>query len=205
MKIISKNRLQQGLNSIKSTQFSSIPLVLQKLAKIQNFQESVLIFLTKEQFHTYGCSVQLHPTLCDLMDGSMSGFPVHHQLPRILKVLAIRLVMPSNHLIFCHSLLLLPSVFPSISLFWWVDSSKQAAKVLDFSISPCNEYSGLISFRVDWFDLLALQGTLKSLLQHHNSKASIPWCSAFFLVQLSHPYITTGKTIALTIRTCVTK
>ena len=117
MKIISKNRLQQGLNSIKSTQFSSIPLVLQKLAKIQNFQESVLIFLTKEQFHTYGCSVQLHPTLCDLMDGSMSGFPVHHQLPRILKVLAIRLVMPSNHLIFCHSLLLLPSVFPSIRVF----------------------------------------------------------------------------------------
>ena len=105
----------------------------------------------------------------------------------------------------CHPLLL-PSVFPSISLFWWVDSSKQAAKVLDFSISPSSEYSGLISFRVDWLDLLALQGTLKSLLQHQSSKASIPWCSAFFMVQLSHPYIlTSGKTIALTIRTCVTK
>ena len=123
----------------------------------------------------------------------------------LLKLMSVESMMPSNHLVLCHPLLLLPSVFPSISLFWWVDSSKQAAKVLDFSISPCNEYSGLISFRVDWFDLLALQGTLKSLLQHHNSKASIPWCSAFFLVQLSHPYITTGKTIALTIRTCVTK
>ena len=134
MKIISKNRLQQGLNSIKSIQFSSIPLVLQKLAKIRNFQESVLIFLTKEQFHTYDCSVQLHPTLCDLMDGSTSGFPVHHQLPRILKVLAIRLVMPSNHLIFCHSLLLLPSVFPSIRVFKWVSSSHQVAKVLEFQL-----------------------------------------------------------------------
>ena len=148
---------------------------------------------------------QSYPTLCNPMDCARQASLTITNSWSLLKIMSIKSVMPSNHLVLCHPLLLLPSVFPSISLFWWVDSSKQAAKVLDFSISPCNEYSGLISFRVDWFDLLALQGTLKSLLQHHNSKASIPWCSAFFLVQLSHPYITTGKTIALTIRTCVTK
>ena len=98
--------------------------------------------------------------------------------------------MPSNHLIPCHPLLLLPSIFPSIRWpkYW----------SLSFSISPSNEHSGLISFRMDWLDLLAVQGTLKSLLQHHTSKASILWCSAFFIAQLSHPYRTTGKTIALT-------
>ena len=114
--------------------------------------------------------------------------------------------MPSNHLIFCCPLLLLPSVFPSIRIF----SNKPALhirwpKYWSFSISPSNEYSGLISFRIDWFDLLAVQETLKSLLQHHCLKASILWCSAFFMVQLSHPYMTTGKTIALTIWTFVGK
>ena len=105
------------------------------------------------------------------------------------------LVMPSNHLILCHPLLLLPSVFPSIRVF----SNESVLCIkwpkyrsFSFSISPSNEYSGLISFRMDWLDLLAVQGTLKSLLQHHSSKASFLWCSAFFIVQLSHPYMTTG-------------
>ena len=114
--------------------------------------------------------------------------------------------MASNHLILCWPLLLLPSILPSIRVF----SSESVLhirwpKYWSFSISPSNEYSGLISFRIDWLDLLAVQGTLKSLLQHHRSKASILWCSAFFIVQLSHPYMTTGKTIALTRWTFVGK
>ena len=116
--------------------------------------------------------------------------------------------MPSNHLILCCSLLLLPSVFPSIRVF----SNKLALCIrwpkywsFSFSISPSNEYSGLIYFRIDWLDLLAVQGTLKSLLQHHSSKASILRCSAFFIVQLSYPYITAGKTIVLTRQTFVGK
>ena len=115
--------------------------------------------------------------------------------------------MPSNHLVICHPLLLLPSIFPIIRTF----SNESALHIrwpkywsFNFSISPSNEYSGLISFRIDWFDL-AIQGTLKSLLQHHSSKASILWRSAFFTVQLSHPYMTTGKTIALTRWTFVGK
>ena len=117
-------------------------------------------------------------------------------------------VMPSNHLIFCHPLLLLPSIFPSIRVF--LNESVLHIRwpkfwSFSFSISPSNEYSGLISFRIDWLDLLAVQGTLKGLLQHHSSKASVLWCSAFFIVQLSHPYMTTGKTIALTRRTFVGK
>jgi len=117
------------------------------------------------------------------------------------KLMSIELVMPSNHLILCRPLLLLPSIFPSIRVF----SNEPVLYIrwpkywrFSFSISPSNEYSGLISFKVDWLDLLAMQGTLKSLPQHHSSKASILWHSAFFIVQLSHPYMTTGKTIALT-------
>ena len=116
--------------------------------------------------------------------------------------------MPSNHLIFCHPLLLLPSIFLSIRLF----SNEPALHIrwpkywnFTFSINPSNEYSGLISLRVDWFDLLAVQGTLKSVLQHHSSKASILWCSAFFMVQLSHPYMTIGKTVALIRWTFISK
>ena len=112
--------------------------------------------------------------------------------------------MVSNHLILCHLLFLLPSIFPRIRVF----SSESALYIrwpedwsFSLSISPSNEYSGLISFRIDWFDLLVVQGTLKGLLQHHSLKASILWCSAFFVVQLSHLYMTTGKTIALTIWT----
>ena len=114
--------------------------------------------------------------------------------------------MLSNHLIVCHPLLLLPSIFPSIRIF----SNESALRIrwpkhwsFSFSICPSNEYSGLISFRMDWLDLLAVQGTLKSLLQHHSSKASILRCSAFFTVQLAHPYVTTGKTTALTRQTFV--
>ena len=116
--------------------------------------------------------------------------------------------MPSDHLILCHPLLLLPSIFPSIRVF----SNKSVLHIrwpkcwsFSFSISPSNEYSGLISFRMDWLDLLAVQGTLKSLLQYHSSKASLLWHSASFIVQLSHPYMTTGKTIALTRQTSVGK
>ena len=116
--------------------------------------------------------------------------------------------MPSNHFILCRSILLLPSIFPSIRVF----SNESVLHIrwpkywsFSFSISPSNEYSELTSFRIDWLDLLAVQGTLKSLLQHHSSKASILWCSAFFMVQLSHPYMTTGKTKALTRWTFVGK
>ena len=126
----------------------------------------------------------------------------------LLKLMSIESVMPSNHLILCRPLLLLPSIFPSIRVF----SNESALRIrwpkywsFSFNISPSNEHSGLISFRMDWLDLLAVQGTLKSLLQHHSSKASILQCSAFFIFQLSHPYMTTGKTIALTRRTFVGK
>ena len=119
----------------------------------------------------------------------------------LLKLMSIESVMPSNHLILCHSLLLLPSIFLSIRVF----SNESVLRIrrpkywsFSFSISPSNEYSGLISCRMDWLDLLVVQGTLKSLLQCHNSKASICHCSAFFMVQLSHPYMTTGKPIDLT-------
>ena len=147
------------------------------------------------------------PTLCDPMDRSMAGFPVHHQLSRsLLKLMSIESVMPSNCLILCHPLLLLPSVFPRIRVF----SNESALRIrwpkywsFSFNISPFNEHSGLISFRMDWLDLPEVQRTLNSLLQNHSSKASILWCSAFFMVHLSHPYMTTGKTIALTIWTLV--
>ena len=130
---------------------------------------------------------------------------VHHQL---LKLMPTESVMPSNHFILCRPLLFLPSIFPSMRVF----SNESALYIrwpkywsFSFSISASNEYSGLISFRMDWLDLLAVQGTLKSLLQHHSSKASILRRSAFFTVQLSRPYMTTGRTIALTRRTFVGK
>ena len=128
--------------------------------------------------------------------------------PSITKLMSIESVIVSNHLILCHLLLLLPAIFPNIRVF----SNESALNVrwpkywsFSFIISPYNEHSGLISFRMDWLDLLAAQGTLKSLLQHHSSKSSILWCSVFFMVQLSHPYMTTGKTIALTRWTFVGK
>ena len=148
------------------------------------------------------CSVaQSCLTLCDPMDCSTPGFPVHHQLPELAQTHVHQVSDATNHLTLCHPFLLLPSIFPGFRVFfnesalhiWW-------PKYWSFGISPSNEYSGLISFRIDWLDLLVLQGTLKSLLQHHNSKASILWHSAFFTVQLSTltSIMTTGKTIALT-------
>ena len=148
-------------------------------------------------------------TLCNPMDCSTRQPSPSFTNPRSLfKLVSIKSVMPSNHLIFYHPLLLLPSIFPSIRLF----SNESVLCIrrpkywsFSFSISPSNEYSGLISFRIDWMDLLVVQGTLKSLLQHHSSKASVLWFSAFFIVQLSHSYTTTGKIIALTRQTFVGK
>ena len=136
----------------------------------------------------------------------MPVFPVHHRLLELAQT-HVQSVMPSNHLILCGPLLLLPSVFHSIRSFPVVSSLHQWPKYwsFSFSISPSNEHLGLSSFRMDWLDLLAAQGTLKSLLQHHSSKASILWCSAFFTVHISYPYMTTGKTIALTTWTFVGK
>ena len=145
------------------------------------------------------------PTLCNPMDCSTPGFPVHHQLPELAQTHVHQVggaIQPS------HPLLLPPSIFPSIRVF----SNESVLRIrwpkywsFSFSISPSIEYSGLISFRMDCLDLLAVQGTLKSLLQHHSSKASILQRSAFFTVQLSHPYMTTGKTIALTRWNLLTK
>ena len=130
----------------------------------------------------------------------MPGFPAHTNSRSLLKLTSIDSVMPSNHLILCHPFLFLPSIFPNMRVF-----SNESVPCIrwpkywsfSFSICPSSEYSGLISFRTDWLDLLAVQGTFKSLVQHHSSKASILQHSAFFIVQFSHPYVTTGKTIAL--------
>ena len=144
---------------------------------------------------------QLHPTLCDPMDCSSQASLSITNSRSLLKLMPKESVMPSNHLILCRHLLLQPSTFPSIRVF----SNESDLHIrcpeywsFSFNISPSNEYSGLISFRMDWLDLLAIQGTLKSLLQHHSSKASILWHSAFFIVQLSYSYMTSGKIIVLT-------
>ena len=163
---------------------------------------------------SYPSSVQFNSvtqsclTLCNPMNHSTPGLPVHHQLPEFRKLMPIELVMPSNHLILCGPLLLLPSIPPNIRVF----SNESTLHMrwpkywsFSFSINPSNEHPGLISFQMDWLDLHAVQGTLKSLLQHHRSKASIFRHSAFFTVQLSHPYMTTGKTVALTRWTFVSK
>ena len=142
------------------------------------------------------------------MNRSTPGLPVHHQLPAFTQLMSIESVMPSKHIILCRPILLPPLIFPRIRVF----SNESVLHIrwpkywsFSFSISPSNEHPGLISFRMNWLDVLAVQGTLKSLLQHHRSKASILQSSAFFIVQLSHPYMTTGKTIALTRRTLVGK
>ena len=162
--------------------------------------ESVVISHKDSQFSSVAQSCL---TLCDPMDCSTPGFPVHHQLLELAQTHVHKLsdaIQPSHSLL---PLLLLPSIFPRSRVF----SSESALCIrwpkywsfsFSFSISPSNEYSELTSFRMDWYDLLEVQGTLKSLLQHYSSKASIRWLSVFFIVQLSHPYMTTGKTIALT-------
>ena len=150
---------------------------------------------------------QSYLTLCDPLNRSTPGLPVHHHLPESLRLTSIESMMPSSHLILCHTLLL-PPIPPSIRVF-----SNESTLCMrwpkywsfSFSIIPSKEIPGLISFRVDQLDLLAVQGTLKSLLQHHSEKASILWHSAFFRVQLSHSYMTSGKTIVLTRWTFVGK
>ena len=142
--------------------------------------------------------------------GSTPGFFVLHHLPSssLLKLMSIESVMASNHFILCCPLLLPPSIFSNIRVFWnesVLHIGWPKYRSFNFSISPSNEYSGQISFRIDLFDLLAVQGTLKSLLQHHSSKASILWCSAFFVIQFLYPYMTTGKIIVLTTWTFVSK
>ena len=149
-------------------------------------------------------------TLCDPMNRSTPGLPVYHNSRSSLKLTSIESVMPSSHLILCRPLLLLPPIPPSESIRVFSNESTLCMKwpkywSFSFSIIPSKEHPGLISFRMDWLGLLAVQGTLKSLLQHHSSKASILQCSAFFTVQLSHPYMTTGKTIGLTRWTFVGK
>ena len=162
-------------------------------------------FLIITSFYLLSSVQSLSSTFCNPVDCSTPGFPVLPNSWSLLKLMSIESVMPSNYLILCRPLLL-PSVFPSIRVF----SNESVLCIrwpkyrsFSFSISPSNEYSGLISFRMDWLDLLAIQGTLKSFLQHHSSKASILRCLAFFMLQLSHSYMTTGKTIALTRQTFV--
>ena len=149
----------------------------------------------------YCSAAQSCPTLSNPMDCSTLGFPVLHHLPELGQIHVHQALFPSNHLILCHPTLLLPSIFPSIRVF----SNESTLRMrwpkywsFSFSVIPSKEIPGLI-FRMDWLDLLAVQGTLKSLLQHYSSKASILQRSAFFMVQLSHSYMTTGKTVALTI------
>ena len=148
------------------------------------------------------------PTLCDAWTAACQASLSIITSRSLLKLMSIKVVTPSNHLILCRPLLLPPSIFPSTRVF----SNEPVLHIrwpkywsFSFSISPSNKYSGLISFRIDWLDLLAVQGTLKSLLQHYSSKTSILQCSAFFVVHLSPPYMTTGKTIALTIQTFIGK
>ena len=159
----------------------------------------------KKYFLLRICSVaQLYPTFCDPIDWGTPGFPICHQLPKPTQthILQVSDAIPPSHPLLSPS----PPTFnlsQHQGLFQWAGSSHQVAKVLEFqlqqrTLGTSNEHSGLISFRTDWLDLLSVQGTLKSLLQHHSSKALILWCSVFFIVQLSHPYMTTGKTIALT-------
>ena len=164
----------------------------------------ICILLKENMMLSLSC-VLLFTTPCTVARQASMSFTISWSL---LKLMSTESVMPFNHLVLCHPLLLLPSIFISIRVF----SNESAFCIwrpkywsFSFSISPSNEYSGLISFRMDWLDLLAVQGTLKSLLQHHSSKASIHWHSAFFMVQLSHAYMTTGKTIALTRWTFVGK
>ena len=161
--------------------------------------------------HTYtqfSSVTQLYPSVCDPIDHSMPGLPAHHQLLEFTQMHVDLVGIAIHHLILYCPLLLLPSIMPSIRVF----SNESALRIrwpkywsFNFNISPSKEHPRLISFRMDWLDLLAVQGTLKSLLQHRSSKASVLQCSAFFIVQLSHPYMTRGKTIALTRWTFVGK
>ena len=166
---------------------------------------SVIPLFSSVQFRSVA---QACPTLCDPMNRSTPGLPVHHQLPDFTQTHVVESVMPSSHLILCCPLLLLPPIPPGIRVF----SNESTLPMrwpkywsFSFSIIPSKEHPGLISFRMDWLDILAVQGTLKSLLQHHSWKASVLQRSALFMAQPSHPYMTTGKTIALSVRAFVSK
>ena len=207
--------LYSGRGKIPETTFSS-----KKEAAMKHHKPTSLLFLSNNWGLKDKCGVisiptvqfssvaQLCPTLCDPMNCSTPGLPVHHQLPEFTQTHTHRVgdaIQPFHPLLSSFPPAPNPSQYQS--LFQWVNSSLRWPKYwsFSFSISPLNERPGLISFRMDWLDLLAFQRTLKSLLQYHSSKASIFRCSAFFTVQLSHPYMTTGKTIALTKRTFVGK
>ena len=158
------------------------------------WQVDSLLSEPQKKPYQFSSVTQSCPTLCNSMNHSTPGLPVHHQFPEFTQTHSIESVMPSSHLILCHPLLLLSPIPPSIRVF----SNDSTLRMrwpkfwsFSFSIIPSKEIPGLISFRMDWLDLLAVQGILNSLLQHHSSKASILWCSAFFTVQLSHPYMTT--------------
>ena len=184
------------LNMSKTTNFDG-----KKLPHYSGFEDSIF-FMLSVQFSSF---IQ---SWTDPMDCSMPGFPVHHQLQKLAQTHVYESVMPSNHFVHGHPLLLVPSIFSSIRVF----SSESVLQIrwskywsFSFIISFSNVYSGLFSFRIDWLDLLAVQGILKSLLQYHSSKAPISPCLAFFMIQLSHPYMTTGKTTALARWTFVSK
>ena len=193
-----------GINSPESSMLSKMAEI-PSLLRLRNIPLCVCVCVC---VYTLSSVVQLCPTLCDPMNHSMPGLPVHHQLPKFTQthVHWVGDAIQSSHPL--PSPLLLTSIFPSIRVF----SNESALRIrwpkywsFSLNMTPSNEHPGLISFRMDWLDLLAVQGALKSLLQHHSSKASILWLSAFFTVQLSHPYMTTGKTIALTRQTFVDK
>ena len=168
----------------------------------------ILYQLSYQESPQFNSAAQSCPTLWDPMTVALQTSLSITNSQSLLKLMSIESVMPSNHLILCHPLLLPPSIFPSIRVF----SNESVLHIrwpkywsFSFSISPSNEHSGLILFRMDWLDLLGVQGTLKSLLQHHISKAWVLQCSAFFIVHLSHPYMTAGNPIALTRRTFISK
>ena len=212
MDIRNRERRRKKQNAKQSVIADSSWLAWQPTARPQCSYLNMDNFI--EFQHQIFCSLlfssiaQSCPTLCNPMDCSMPGFPVHHQLPELTKTHVHRVsdaIQPSNLL---PSPLLPPSIFPSIRVF----SSESALCIrwpkywsFSFSISSSNEYSGLISFRMEWLDLFAVQGTLKSLLQHHSSKTSVLQCSAFFITQLSHPYMAAGKAKALTWWTSIGK
>ena len=188
---------EENLQEIKHVQISTI-LRKSSLTSLHQSLSLPYFLFTSKLFSSvqFSSVAQSYPTLGDRMNSSTPGLPVLTNSWSSLKPMSIELVMPTNHLILCHPLLLLPSIFPSIRVF----SNESALRIrwpkywsFSLNISPSSEYSGLISFRMDWLDLLAVQGTLKSLLQYHSSKASILRCSAFFIVQLSHLYMTLEK------------
>ena len=184
--------------TVQKHQFFSAQLSLYSNSHIHTWLREEIWFSSVQFSHS------VMPNSLQPHESQHSRPPCPSPTPGACLNLSVKSVMPFNHFILCYPLLLLPSIFPSIKFF----SNESVLCIgwpkywnFSFSISPSNEYSGLISLRIDWFDLLAVQGTLKSLLQHHSSEASILLCSAFFIVQLSHPYVTTGKTIALTRQT----